>query len=245
MSGLIGRVFLTAVLAGAIAGVFMTAMQHIAVFPMIFEAETYEVAGDEDAAAAHEHEAGAAGHSHSHEAWAPDDGLERTLFSGLTNIIAAVGFGLLLAAGFALRGSVGWRQGLIWGFAGFLAFNFAPALGLPPELPGAAAADLGGRQAWWLMTVVLTAGGLGLIAYARRPAVKALGAALIVIPHLIGAPHPEGGHAGLAPAALEEAFIYASLVTNAIFWLALGGLAGLFFERFGRDSSSTEAMANG
>lgn len=33
--------------------------------------------------------------------------------------------------------------------AGFAAFTVAPALGLPPELPGMMAADLGPRQARW------------------------------------------------------------------------------------------------
>ncbi len=247
MSGLVGRIFLTAVLAGAIAGVFMTAIQHVAVFPMIFEAETYEFAGGAsgDGATAHEHEPGAAAHEHDHEGWAPDDGIERTAYSGLANIITAVGFGLLLAVGFALRGEVDWRQGLVWGLAGFLVFNFAPALGLPPELPGAAAADLESRQVWWLLTVLLTAGGLGLIAFAGSWTIKAIGVVLIAVPHVVGAPHPEGGHGGLAPAELEQAFIYASLITNAVFWLALGGMAGLFFERFGRDEGSKKTLATG
>lgn len=46
--------------------------------------------------------------------------------------------------------------------------------------------------------------------------------------HGIGAPHPEA-HGGLAPAELEEAFIYASFVTNAVFWAVLGGLTALVF----------------
>lgn len=243
MPGLMGRVFLTAVLAGAVAGVFMTAIQHIAVFPMIFEAESYEAGGGGTVAA--DSAGQEAAHDHGQEAWAPADGLERTAYSGLANVITAVGFGLLLAAGFALRGAAGLRRGLLWGLAGFLAFNLAPALGLPPELPGAAAAELGARQAWWLMTVVLTAGGLGLIAFAGRWPLKAAGAALVLVPHIVGAPQPDGGHGGLAPAALEEAFIMAALVTNAAFWLLLGGLAGLFFDRFGREDGARGAMAAG
>jgi cobalt transporter subunit CbtA len=226
MSGLVTRMFLAAILAGAVGGVLMTAMQQVAVFPMIFEAETYEVAGDEAAAG------GAV--AEETEAWGPADGLERTVYSGLANVITAVGFALLLVVGFALRGGVDWRRGALWGLAGFAAVNLAPALGLPPELPGAAAAELGGRQAWWLSTVVLTAGGLALIAFAGRLSLKAAGAVLLVVPHLLGAPQPEA-HGGLAPAELEQAFIYASLVTNAVYWLVLGALAGYFFDRFGRE----------
>lgn len=239
MSGLVTRIFLAAVLAGAIAGVLMTVMQQVAVFPMIFEAETYEVAGDgaeAGGAAVGEHAA------QGTEAWAPTDGLERTIYSGLANVVAAVGFGLLLVVGFALRGTVDWRRGALWGLAGFAAVNLAPALGLPPELPGAAAAELGARQVWWLSTVVLTAGGLALVAFAGRLPVKALGAALLVAPHIVGAPQPVE-HGGLAPAELEQAFIYVSLATNAVFWILLGALAGYFFERFGRDPEVEGVMA--
>ena len=244
MSGMAGRIFLAAILAGAIAGVLMTVMQHVAVFPMIFEAETYEVAGEVAADATGVGGAAGGGALEEHEAWGPADGLERTAYSGLANVITAVGFGLLLAVGFALRGGIDWRRGALWGLAGFAAVNLAPALGLPPELPGAAAAELGARQAWWLSTVVLTAGGLALIAFAGRLPVKALGAVLLAAPHILGAPQPEV-HGGLAPAELEQAFIAASLITNAIFWIVLGALAGYFFDRFGRTETAEGAMATG
>lgn len=41
-------------------------------------------------------------------------------------------------------------QGLLWGLAGCATFVLAPTLGLPPELPGTAAADLTLRQTWWI-----------------------------------------------------------------------------------------------
>ena len=75
-------------------------------------------------------------------------------------------------------------------------------------------------------------------------AVKAVGAVLLVLPHAIGAPHP-AEHAGLAPVELEQAFIYTALVTNAIYWIVLGALAGYFFDRFGRDREGEGAMAPG
>ena len=53
---------------------------------------------------------------------------------------------------------------------------------------------------------------------------------LLAVPHLIGAPHPEV-HESLAPAALEREFILASLLTNAVFWSALGLAAAWFFAR--------------
>jgi predicted cobalt transporter CbtA len=38
------------------------------------------------------------------------------------------------------------RRGLLWGLGGFAALHLAPAVGLPPELPGMASADLAARQ---------------------------------------------------------------------------------------------------
>lgn len=214
------QIFVVALIGGLIAGVFLTGALQLAVGPIILEAETYEVAGQDGAAAAED------------EAWAPEDGAERLIYSAIANVLTAVGLGLLLSAAFVLRGRrVGWRGGLLWGLAGFAAFSLAPALGLPPEIPGAEAAPLIERQVWWVATVALTAGGLALIIFSPRVPLKAVGLVLIVVPHIVGAPQPEA-HGGLAPVELENAFIYASLITNAVFWLVLGILAGVLFNRF-------------
>ena len=50
-------------------------------------------------------------------------------------------------------------------------------------------------------------------------------------PHLIGAPVPDH-HGGSAPEALAHAFVVASMVTNFLFWVVLGGTAGYCFKRF-------------
>lgn len=230
---MVSRIFLAAILAGVLAGLFLTGIQRLAVVPMILEAETYESAGP-----AHARD----GHAHEGEAWAPENGAERTFYTALANVLMAVGFGLLLCAGYALRGRVNWREGLLWGLAGFAAFNLAPAIGLPPELPGAEAAATTARQAWWLATAVMTAGGLALITFLPRLPWKLAGGLLLVVPHLVGAPQPEH-HGGSAPAELASAFVTASLITNGVFWLALGALTGLFFDRFGR-SGEGAALPN-
>jgi cobalt transporter subunit CbtA len=219
------HIFIAAIIGGLIAGLFLTGIQQIAVGPLIQEAENYETA-----APAHEHAAGVRAHTHDEDAWAPQDGAERLLYTAMTNVLTAVGFALLLSAAFAMRGGVDWRRGLLWGLAGFVAFNGAPSVGLPPELPGAVAAPLIERQVWWVATVVLTAGGLAVLAFAPRPAIKVAGLVLIALPHVVGAPHPEGAE-GLAPAALEHQFIYASLITNGIFWVVLGALVAFVFGR--------------
>ena len=56
----------------------------------------------------------------------------------------------------------------------FAAFGLAPALGLPPELPGAFAASLRERQLWWLLAASGAAAGLLLLAFKRGAAFKAL-----------------------------------------------------------------------
>ena len=220
------RILLTAVIAGVGAGLLLSAIQWIDVIPAIYEAESYENAGalghDHDSTAAHEHDA---------QAWAPDDGAERTGFTVLMNVLAAVGFALLLAAGFALRGGASAREGLLWGLGGFTAFSLAPSLGLPPELPGAAAAGLAERQAWWLMTAALTALGLGVIAFVRIAWLWPLGLVLMAVPHIVGAPQPEQ-HGGLVPAEAADAFVIAVIITSAVFWLVLGGVSGWLFRKF-------------
>lgn len=227
------NVVFVAALAGLLAGLVMTAMQTAFTVPLILEAEAYEGAGEEETAAAEEgHDHGAAGHSHGDEAWMPADGLERTFYTALAAIVTGIGFALLLVVASEFAGGIaGWRQGLFWGFAGFSVFTLAPGLGLPPELPGMPAADLFARQAWWIGVVIATAGGLALIALTRSAVLAVLGAALIVLPHVIGAPQPES-HDTLVPADLHHSFVVAVTVTNLVFWLALGAAVGVLRPRF-------------
>ena len=227
---MIGRIFLAALAAGLLAGVFVSGAQMLKVVPLIHMAEQYE--GEAPSPAPHSHDSASTdAHHHHGDAWAPEDGFERMTFTVLTNILAGVGFGLLLAAGMALRGQlVGWRNGIIWGGCGYLAFSFLPALGLPPELPGMAAGDLAGRQIWWLMTAASSASGIALILLAPKWAFRVLGAALLIIPHFVGAPHPHE-FGGNVPAELAAQYVTASLVTAGLFWLLLGGLVGQFIDR--------------
>ena len=103
-------------------------------------------------------------------------------------------------------------------------------MGLPPELPGTAAADLALRQTWWIGTAASTAAGIALIVFGRNWLLKVLGAAILAVPHVIGAPQPEV-HAMLAPQALETQFKIASQLTNVAFWLALGLISAWLFRR--------------
>lgn len=145
--------------------------------------------------------------------------LASTLF---VDLLTGIGCALLLGALWIWRGAPRriW-QGALWGACGFLSLNFAPALGLPPELPGTAAAALGARQLWWLGTVAATALGLAVLCWLPGLWRKLPGVVLLAVPQLAGAPlAPLTGT--LLPEALSRQFQWTALGVSAAFWLALG-----------------------
>lgn len=221
------KMLAVAALTGILAGLLLTVVQKIQVVPLILKAEVYEQAV-ENANPANRINAPA---GHAHDAWQPESGWERNLFTAAANIVIALGFALLLGAAVGLRGAkLDWRSGLLWGLVGYAVFFVAPSLGLPPEVPGAQAANLADRQAWWMATSIATATGLAFMFFSRQSTVKILGAVLLIAPHLIGAPQPEV-HGSTAPAELAQAFVIATFIANAVFWLGLGGLFGFFHQR--------------
>jgi len=221
------RIFLTALLAGAIAGLCAAGIQRIKIIPLIEQAEVYEAAN------AHGGHAGAG----VVEAWEPQAGLERAAYTILADVLAGIGFAFLLTGAIALaslRGhAVNARRGILWGAAGFAAFALAPALGLPPLPPGMEAAQLGDRQIWWITTSVMTACGLGLIVFLRNPVYRVIGAGLLMLPFVIGAPEPPE-MAGNVPAGIVAEFVVASLAAAGAFWLLLGGVTGWLYHRLDR-----------
>jgi cobalt transporter subunit CbtA len=237
------NVVFVAALSGLLAGLVLAALQSFATVPLIIEAEAFEDAGaavqdhgDDPsgaaAASAHEHAPGVAPHDHGEDAWAPSDGFARFAFSGAVNVVTGIGFALLLVVASEMAGGMaGWRQGLMWGLAGFGVFTLAPGLGLPPELPAMPAADLLDRQTWWLATVIATATGLALIAFKGGLTWSLAGLALIAAPHLFGAPQPPTGDS-LIPAGLHRQFMIAATLTSLIFWTVLGAVAGAARRRF-------------
>jgi len=213
---LLKRILITALAAGFIAGLFMSAIQARWVIPLIEQAEAYEFCTPDL-----ECPPGAA----------LKDAMpvERLGYTALFNILSGVAFGLLLTAGYALRGEpISWKQGIVWGLAGFAAFSLAPALGLPPAPPGSTHMPLQESQLWWLACAAATAAGLALLAFGNRR-FKLLGVAAMILPHAVGAPLPIGDNT--VPAEVVVEFITASLVTTGLFWLALGGLSGFVYCR--------------
>ncbi len=234
MTASLKNLFTVAALSSLLAGVLLTLVQQFQVVPAIIEAESYEqpsaiAQGASESGHAHAH--GESDHAHDESAWAPEDGLQRTLFTAGANIVIALGFALLIGAATVLKGiTLNWRTGLLWGLAGYAVFFIAPSLGLHPELPGTAAADLQSRQYWWLATVACSAAGLVLLVFSPRVVLKVLGVLLILMPHIIGAPLPDV-HSALAPDDLIQRFIIATIIANAVFWLSLGGLYGFFQQK--------------
>lgn len=230
------QIVLTALVAGLGAGIFGWGLQLATTTPQIIAAEAYENSGGGDALG--EETASETAQTDSHDSddsvWMPDEGMERHVFTLLTSVLFGAGFGFVLVGIFALRGqSVGAHQGILWGLGGFAAFYVSPAMGLPPELPGMIAEGMQDRQIWWASAVVTCAVGLALMVFAAGWLWKLAGALLIATPHIIGAPHPEIDDLyNSLPPELAAQFAVTSLVTVGLFWIALGGLAGHFYDRF-------------
>ena len=216
----------SALFAGVAAGLIAALLQFTFVIPALLEGELYE-----SGARVHFVTQG----TPQSERGSPGLGgdLGRHAMTVGFSVITYVGFALILLACMVLaqrRGTaITPRSGLIWGVAGFIAIALAPAVGLPPELPGTPAADLAARQTWWLGTVVATAVGLGLIAFARG-ALPLLGIALIAAPHLIGAPITPD-YTGIAPPELAAHFVTLSLGASAAAWAILGSFTAWFWTR--------------
>lgn len=248
------RVFAVGLLAGLLAGLTVALLQAYTTTPIILEAERFENAkpqppsaslgGFDEARLILVH--GGAEHDHEAEAgeWAPADGLERTLFTSTTTIGTAVGFALILIAGMLATGDrITEQTAVAWGAAGFAAAGLAPAMGLAPEVPGMMAADLLGRQQWWLATCAMTAAGLWLLLRAEQPWLRLLAVVVLVAPHLWGAPHLAPDAAGsVVPAELAARFAAVSLAVQAILWVTTGFFVGFLWQRFAKSEGAADVL---
>lgn len=245
------KLFASGLFAGLVAGLIAVLLQGLLMENLILEAEEYEqglkthFAGiTADGSDAHDH----ASHDHGDAATASGDATsgdaahqaENGNFSRFTlafasDFVVFVAWGLILAAGFALAERFGkpitLSAAFMWGVAGFAAVHVLPGIGLAPELPGTPAAELALRQSWWVGTVLASIAGLALIGYSGgNPVMIALGAAVLVIPHLIGAPVLDE-FAGVAPPELSGEYVARSYAVGFAAWTALGLAAGYFWTR--------------
>jgi cobalt transporter subunit CbtA len=218
------RVLISVVLvSGTLAGLLLFVVQHFTIFPLIEKAEAYESAAEHNIPGAHSED----------EGWKPSSGTERTLFTASTTVLAAIGFAALLFGAASVKpSSLNWRKGALWGLAAFVCIDLAPALGLPPQPPGVAVADLAARQIWWVATAALTAVGLWSLLGGRGPwPLRLIGVAGAILPHAIGAPVATGESS--VPAHLVHQFALISILTTGMFWIALGSIGGAVYKRSG------------
>jgi len=230
------RILVSGLFAGFAAGLIAALLQLVFVQPVLLHAELYESGqlthfGAEKAGAA---------------VAAGGIDLVRDGLSVLFTTLLYTGYALILVAAMALAENRGFRidvrQGLLWGLAGFVAVQFAPAVGLPPELPGSAAADMGLRQAWWFGTVGATAAGIALIAFGKGWQARGIAAVLVLAPHVIGAPHPET-FAGPVPPELAGLFAGRALGVGLVAWVLLGLFAAWFWIREGKRAEDSPRTA--
>lgn len=216
----------SAVLAGVAAGLIAALLQFSFVIPSLLEGELYE--------------SGARVHFATDGSTQSDKGapalggeLTRHVMTVAFNLVTFTGYGLLLLAAMIFASEKGHtltpRRGIVWGIAGFIAVQLAPAVGLPPELPGTPAAELAPRQIWWFCTILATAAGLGLIAFGQG-LVALVGIPLLLAPHFIGAPHLDT-YFGVAPPELSAHFVSLSLGVALAGWASLGFFCAWFWTK--------------
>lgn len=274
------RIIFNAIWIGAATGLLLTLIQMLLVSPIIFAAETYEfelpienvqAVNSSHRHSGHSHHGDVTQHSsaspqsgtghdmnaghHDEDAWSPADGAERSFYTFVANILAAIGFSSMLLALMSQCQALGVAhlsliKGVVWGVAGFIAFFVAPGIGLPPEIPGVEAAVLENRQNWWLLSVISAVIGLGIIAFAPIK-LKLIGVVALAVPYIVGAPHVEGPaflHPDPAVVTilneLHLKFIAASGVANLVFWLALGGISAWVVNRWIMVEKNNESIAS-
>lgn len=223
----------SALFAGLAAGLLAALLQFWLVIPLLLEGELYESGVRAHFAAS----LSAPVQSPAGPAFGLTQDISRHLLTAGFNVVAFTGFALILMAFMAFAERAGHvltpRAGIIWGLSGFYVMQFGPAIGLPPELPGAIAAEVSPRQVWWITATIASGLGLALIAFSHRPALWVIGLIALILPHIFGAPHLDT-YFGVAPPELSALFVTHSLAAAAGAWATLGFLAAYFWTRANR-----------
>lgn len=223
------RLLTSAVFAGLAAGLIAALLQFSFVTSSLLEGELYE--------------SGAKIHFPANGSpQSPRGGAEvdfgeepmRYVLTAAFNVVSYTGFALVMVALMALAETRGLtritpRQGLVWGVAGFVAVQLAPAIGQPPVLPGSIGAEVGPRQAWWLATIVSAGLAMWLLAFGRG-LWPFLAVPLLLAPQIVGAPVLDT-YFGVTPAELAASFAAMSLGYAAAGWTALGVCLAYFYSR--------------
>ena len=137
------KIITTALFAGFIVGIVSAILQLIFIQPILLHAELYE-----SGSLTH------FGENNSKEVnqKLPFD-FQRNGLSILFSALIYTGYAIILVSILAYASSLSLKtdnlRSILFGISGFFAVQLAPAFGLPPELPGAAAAEVVPRQVWW------------------------------------------------------------------------------------------------
>jgi cobalt transporter subunit CbtA len=236
------NIMMIAFFTAIVSGVFLGIMQSFSTTPLIYAAEVYEV--EEAPATISDAHSSDATHGHDNTEWGPANATERVSYTFIADVFIAFGHSLLLTS-FMLfiflkfgKPAISWKSGLIIGLGGYASFYIATVIGLPPEIPGTLAADLHTRQLWWTLTIIATIIGLSTLYFAPKT-FKIAGILFIILPHIIGAPHPEAqgflnqnSSAVTALSQLEHQFLLSTAWVNLLYWLSLGIVSGLLANKF-------------
>jgi cobalt transporter subunit CbtA len=221
---MISRLVTSAVFAGAASGLIIALLQFAFVQPVLLHAELYE-----SGQLVH---FGGTVNSASPEL--PGFDVMRDGLSILFTMMTYSGYALILVAVMSMadQSLVTPRMGMIWGLAGFVAAHLAPAISLPPEVPGVAAADVQLRQIWWFATVAMAAGAMWILAFRFNMYGIAAAALLLLLPHIIGAPQP-AAFQGPVPTELGALFAARALGIGLVAWVILGAFCAYFWNSEG------------
>lgn len=225
------NIFVSAVVCGAIAGVLATVMQMLLVTPLLMEAELFETGQS----------------MHFITDGSPESPIKhvdiwedpyRHLMTLCFNLVTFTGFGFILIAAMAFFQKRGFTlskaEGIVAGVSGFIVFQLAPSVGLPPELPGTIGVTVGLKQTWWIITIISTTVGILLLFLDKHKVVSGVGIIFITIPHLIGHPKLET-YFGVAPPELAAEFASRALAVSLIAWIILGVISSQFWKYLEKD----------
>jgi cobalt transporter subunit CbtA len=241
------RLIWGALVVALLVGSVQAALQQWQAMPIILSAETFEAQKAVPAPlAAHDHDhANDHQHTEAGNDWAPADGLERTMWTLVANLLHVFSMALLM---FAVMGVWVWKRGaqpaplrlaFIVAAAGWLSLHFWPSLGLPAEIPGMDAARLGSRQGWWLLAAGCAALACASAAWLRTRWRWFAAVAWLAVPFAWGAPQhasdPLAGFGADAQAQLRTLAAHFVWVTGWIsltLWASLGAACGVVFQRW-------------
>ncbi|WP_083100705.1 CbtA family protein [Pseudophaeobacter leonis] len=220
------RILTSALFAGAAAGVLTALLQLLFVQPVLLHAELYE-------SGALVHFGGAAV---SAQPELPGFDAVRDGLSIVFTMLTYTGYAFVMVALMSMAEGMGQaisaRSGLLWGLAGFITFHLAPGFSLAPEVPGVAAADLLERQIWWTATVATAGIAMWLLAFGGTLLSYAIAIALLLIPHLVGAPGPSS-FTGPVPTEIGALFAARAFGVGLAAWTLLGCFCGYFWQAEG------------